>query len=298
MTLWKENSQQTGKIKTQGTSQFPEDSDYGPQKSSKKMKPRIYTYKITFEEIPHWYWGVHKEKKFNESYSGSPVTHAWIWEFYTPTIQILEFFPYSDEGWVQARMIEQRLIRPDLNHSLCLNEACGGIVSMEILRQSGYKAVKEQTGVHNPDFIYSDRSREYRIKNCLHLKEEKKGLFKEGYLGSSEHRETSRSGGLKAFSEKKGFFAEYIGSELHIEKAKEFGEKCVREGVGWFSPEAIAKRSKRISVQFPDGRVEEFPSIREAAQNTGLSHKTVKRLAETGISGVTYKTKGFYVSFA
>jgi hypothetical protein len=26
------------------------------------MNPRIYTYKVTFEEIPDWYWGVHKEK--------------------------------------------------------------------------------------------------------------------------------------------------------------------------------------------------------------------------------------------
>jgi hypothetical protein len=26
------------------------------------MQPRIYTYKITFEGSPYWYWGVHKEK--------------------------------------------------------------------------------------------------------------------------------------------------------------------------------------------------------------------------------------------
>ena len=24
--------------------------------------PRIYTYKITFEEVPYYYYGVHKEK--------------------------------------------------------------------------------------------------------------------------------------------------------------------------------------------------------------------------------------------
>jgi hypothetical protein len=56
------------------------------------MTPRIYTYKITFEEIPHWYWGVHKEKNYGEEYLGSPVTHAWMWEFYTPRVQLLEFF--------------------------------------------------------------------------------------------------------------------------------------------------------------------------------------------------------------
>jgi hypothetical protein len=48
------------------------------------MQPRIYTYKITFEEVPYYYYGVHKEKTFNEEYWGSPVTNKWCWEFYTP----------------------------------------------------------------------------------------------------------------------------------------------------------------------------------------------------------------------
>jgi hypothetical protein len=29
------------------------------------QSPRIYTYKITFEEIPYYYYGVKKEKYFN-----------------------------------------------------------------------------------------------------------------------------------------------------------------------------------------------------------------------------------------
>jgi hypothetical protein len=84
--------------------------------------PRIYTYRVTFEEIPHWYWGVHKEKKFGETYLGSPCTHKWMWEFYTPKVQILEFFPYTEEGWKEANLVEDRLITPDLNNPLCLNE--------------------------------------------------------------------------------------------------------------------------------------------------------------------------------
>jgi hypothetical protein len=89
------------------------------------MQPRIYTYKITFEEVPYWYWGVHKEKKFGELYLGSPVTHKWVWGFYTPEIRILELFPFTETGWKQACEIENRLILPDLNNSLCLNERCG-----------------------------------------------------------------------------------------------------------------------------------------------------------------------------
>jgi hypothetical protein len=48
------------------------------------MQSRIYTYKITFEEVPYYYWGSHKEKRYNEYYMGSPVTHKWCWDFYTP----------------------------------------------------------------------------------------------------------------------------------------------------------------------------------------------------------------------
>lgn len=97
------------------------------------MKPRIYTYKITFKEVPHWYWGVHKEQKFGETYLGSPCTHAWMWNFYTPQVQILEFF----DTWEEARDVETRLIRPDLNNKLCLNEACGGFVSVEVAKRAG-----------------------------------------------------------------------------------------------------------------------------------------------------------------
>ena len=101
------------------------------------MQPRIYTYKITFEEIPHWYWGVHKEKKFGESYLGTPTTHKWMWKFYTPKIQILEFFPFTNEGWEEAQKVEDRIILLDLNNPRCLNEACGNIKSLEVLRKNG-----------------------------------------------------------------------------------------------------------------------------------------------------------------
>lgn len=99
------------------------------------MQPRIYTYKITFKGMPFWYWGVHKEEKYGECYFGTPVTRKWFWEFYEPEIQILEFFPYTDEGWEEACKVEKRLIRPDLNEPYCLNENVGGYVSLEVLRK-------------------------------------------------------------------------------------------------------------------------------------------------------------------
>jgi hypothetical protein len=102
--------------------------------------PRIYTYKITFEEVPYYYYGVHKEKKYNEEYWGSPVTHKWCWELYTPKKQILELFDYTDEGWIEAQKIETRLIKPFYQTDVwCLNENCSGNVSLQILKKNAIK---------------------------------------------------------------------------------------------------------------------------------------------------------------
>lgn len=68
---------------------------------------------------------------------GSPQTHKWKWDFYTPAKQVLEVFEYSDEGWGEANIMEDRLIRPDLNNPLCLNEACGFGYSIESRKAGG-----------------------------------------------------------------------------------------------------------------------------------------------------------------
>ena len=101
------------------------------------QSPRIYIYKITFEEVLYYYYGVHKEKKFNEYYMGSPVTHKWCWELYTPKKQILQFFDFTDEGWLEANKIEKRIIRPFLNDKWCLNENCGNIFSLTSCSKAG-----------------------------------------------------------------------------------------------------------------------------------------------------------------
>lgn len=108
------------------------------------QSPRIYTYKITFEEVPYYYYGVKKEEYYNQEYWGSPVTHKWCWNFYTPKKQILEFFDFTDGGWLQAQEVEKRLIKPVYNtDKWCLNEHCGGLLSSPSSRKGGTKAVKK-----------------------------------------------------------------------------------------------------------------------------------------------------------
>jgi hypothetical protein len=176
------------------------------------MQPRIYTYKITFKEIPHWYWGVHKEKRYNDGYLGSPVTHKWMWEFYTPKIQILEVFPFTDEGWKEALALEKRLIRPDLNNPFCLNEGCGLGVSLKVSRRNGEKLKEE---------MHRDKDEEGKSKHAIKMgqvggkkqpfsvkhangvkaRDEKLGMFA---LTKEERQEISREVGIRQRDEKKG----------------------------------------------------------------------------------------------
>lgn len=90
------------------------------------MSPRIYVYKITFEEAPFYYFGSKKEKILGEEYFGSPKTNRWYWNTYTPKKQILETFDYTDEGYKKCREIECRLIKYFINDPLCLNAGCFG----------------------------------------------------------------------------------------------------------------------------------------------------------------------------
>lgn len=117
------------------------------------MGPRIYLYKIIFENQPFWYWGVHKESKFGERYMGSPITNKRYWETFKPLKEIVETFNYSEEGWLKALERESRLIREDWLNPLCLNATCGGKPSPLLMK----KLWKD------PDF----REKQSRIRKSL-----------------------------------------------------------------------------------------------------------------------------------
>ena len=143
------------------------------------VEPRIYIYKITFEDMPFWYWGVHKENVYGEVYMGSPKTNKWYWKVYTPKIQILQFFPYTEEGWKEAQILEKRLIRPDLNNPLCLNESCGCLLSLESNRKGGKvggkrggkRIVELAVGIHDP--ANADLKKEWATEAAIKSHEEK-----------------------------------------------------------------------------------------------------------------------------
>jgi len=169
------------------------------------QSPRIYIYKITFEEVLYYYYGVHKEKRYNEYYMGSPMTHKWMWDFYTPQKQILEIFDYTDEGWLEANKIEQRLIKPFFNtDNWCLNESCGGNISLEILRKNG-KVMGETFGEINGKKTYENkigihgRTKEQIIEDSKNASARAKELGVGIYSQSKEElSKNGKKGGKKA----------------------------------------------------------------------------------------------------
>jgi len=196
------------------------------------QSPRIYIYKITFEEVPYYYYGVHKEKYFNEEYWGSPITNKWCWELYTAKKKILQLFDFTDEGWLKAQEIEERLIKPFFNtDKWCLNESCGGKVSLKVLRESGNKCYELGLGVHS-------LTKEQRSENGKRTGKisGKKGGKKVYELGIGVHGRTKeqmsedgKQGGKKSYELKIGIHG--ITKEQMVENGRKCGNRTYELGI-------------------------------------------------------------------
>jgi hypothetical protein len=181
------------------------------------QSPRIYIYKITFEEVPYYYYGLHKEKKFNEYYMGSPITHKWVWDFYTPKKQILQVFEFSDEGWLEAEEVETRLIKSFYNtDKWCLNENCGGRISLSQRSEAGKKGSatnkKNKTGIF---WATKEQLSEYGRKSY----ELGVGLHS---LTAEEKTEICKNAGILVRDMKLGFFG--LPGEEKIKNASKAGK--------------------------------------------------------------------------
>jgi len=169
------------------------------------QSPRIYTYKITFEEVPYYYYGVHKEKRFDEKYWGSPKTNKWCWELYTPKKQILEIFNSRED----ADKVERRLIKPVFNiDKWCLNENCGGLFSLDTCSRAGKKGGNKN-------------------------KENGTGIFK---ISAEERKEISKKAGsiggkITAEKQKQNKICFY-NLEFQSEMGKRGGKKTKQLGLG------------------------------------------------------------------
>ena len=214
------------------------------------MQPRIYTYKITFEEVPYYYYGSKKEKYFNEEYWGSPVTNKWCWELYTPKKQILELFDYTDEGYEECIKIENRLIKPVLNDPWCLNESCSNFYSIKVLsnagKKGGNKNKENKTGFCGRS---EEKIKEDAIKGGKICGNQNKEL-KRGYCGLTKE-ERSHYGKIGGnISKEFGLGICGLTKEQRSENGKKFGsisgKKNKELGIGIFS---MTKEEKRATYE-------------------------------------------------
>ncbi len=196
---------------------------YAVKSQSKTMQPRIYTYKITFEEVPYYYYGSKKEKRYDEYYMGSPKRNKWCWELYTPKKQILEFFDYSDEGYEECRKVEDRLIKSVLNDFWCLNEAYGGNFSLNTKRNNGKLCYENNIGCFSINSI--ERSKISRKTGQKNYKD-KKGCFS---LTKEERIGLSKKIGSKFYEEKLGIFS------LSFEEKSIIAKRNCEQKIGCFS---------------------------------------------------------------
>ena len=222
--------------------------------------PRIYTYKITFEEVPYYYYGVHKEKVFGEEYWGSPYTNKWCWELYTPKKQILEFFEFSDVGWSKVQEVETRIVKQFYNtDNWCLNENCGGNISLEVLRATGIKNGKIQGKINF---------------------ENKIGFFA---ITKEERIEIGKKSGKKNYQQGIGLAA--ISKERRSEISRRVVEnnKINKVGIFALTKEQMSENGRKNAIKNKENKVGIFGmSLEERRKICGKVNSQKWKCLETG----------------
>jgi hypothetical protein len=254
------------------------------------QSPRIYIYKITFEEVLYYYYGVHKEKKFGEYYMGSPETHKWCWEFYTPKKQILQYFDFTDEDWLEAQKVEKRLIKPFYNNDKwCLNESCGGKTSLKVSRKNGKKLgenwgeigakqshkIQQELGIGFYGMTFEKRSELGKI-NGTKTYELGKGIHS---LTQEERIKFGKEGGTKTYELGIGIFG------ITPEKRKKINQKAYenKTGIHAFATEQRREIAKKTSSQkwicLETGHITNAGALTRYQKKRGIDTSKRKRIS-------------------
>lgn len=170
------------------------------------MNPRIYVYKITFLENKYYYYGIHKERFYEEPYMGSPVTYKSFWKKYTPIKNIIKIFPNSKEGWIEAINFEKELIKKVFKKdALCLNMNCAGAINFT--DEIKNKISKANSG--------RKASEELKIKFSLSRRKEKNGMWGRKHSKKSIELMKQKAIGRRHSEESKKKISEAFKGENH-----------------------------------------------------------------------------------
>jgi hypothetical protein len=197
---------------------------------------------------------------------GSPYTHKWCWDFYTPQKQILEVFPFTDEGWLEALEIEKRILSPIINDIQCLNENVGGNMSLSVFRHIGKNHFKNGTGC----FSLSKEERSRLSKEITkRQRKNKTGLFG---MSLEEKCKNAKKGGLKAFELKKGIFA------LTEEERKKLNQKHKEEKIGIYG----MSEERKSEISRKNGKIVGKKCFENKTGLFGLSEEDKMRARKNG----------------
>lgn len=109
---------------------------------------RYYTYKVTFKDLPkYFYYG--RKKDHGKPYFGSPKTFRHLWDFFEPEVQILCWYRTAKE----AREAEDALIghtwKQEWNgRRYSLNRNKGGLIDEGVCRENA-KNIPKETCIRN-----------------------------------------------------------------------------------------------------------------------------------------------------
>lgn len=167
---------------------------------------RYYTYKITFIDLPcYFYYG--KKKDDGKPYYGSPVTWKHLWDQFEPEVQILEWYKTEQEAaFAETALINATWKQEWNNRRYSLNENVNGRISEEGCMRGGKSGgptcVKTKRGIFDPD--HHDSVRNGSIKGGQIVSEAnirlKRGLFDPS--NKQLLREASKQGGKVMNSQK------------------------------------------------------------------------------------------------
>jgi hypothetical protein len=133
---------------------------------------KYYTFRIQFVDGYFYYGRKTSRSKLPpvcDGYYGTPVTHKekWLTTMYWKE-EIREYSSFEEMA-----QSEIDLIRPHLNSKWCLNEACGGMLSLEKITKIGQDNVRLKRGWFA---ISSEERREIGSRSGFKNKQEGKGF--------------------------------------------------------------------------------------------------------------------------
>jgi len=188
---------------------------------------RSYVYKINFVD-GHYYYGkriLKQDSPISDGYYGTPVTHKEKWNTTMFCKEVIEVY----NNWYECSEKEKELIEPHLNNPLCLNENCGGYISLEGYRKGGSIGGKLQP-------------LEVKKSNGKKARDHKLGMFS---LTQEERKKIGKKSGLKQLQERVGIHTQTI------EDRKKMGEYCRdnKIGIHAMSKEERTLHSKKLGAQ-------------------------------------------------